>query len=181
MTPIVECVPNFSEGRNRETIEAIAEAIRSTSGCRLLDVDPGQATNRTVITFVGDPEAVVAGALNAARVARDRIDMRTHTGEHPRLGAMDVCPFVPVAGTTMAQCVEVAREFARRLGQELKVPVYLYEAAAHRLPPQPAANPRGRIRRPGPKLTDPRWQPDFGPAEFVPGLGRHRHRRPQAS
>jgi glutamate formiminotransferase/formiminotetrahydrofolate cyclodeaminase len=167
MTPIVECVPNFSEGRNRETIEAIAEAIRSTSGCRLLDVDPGQATNRTVITFVGDPEAVVAGALNAARVARDRIDMRAHTGEHPRLGAMDVCPFVPVAGTTMAQCVEVAREFARRLGQELEVPVYLYEAAAQadyrRSLPQIRA---GEYEGLAQKLADPRWQPDAGPAVF---------------
>src|SRR4249920_1577543 len=101
MRQIVECVPNFSEGRERSVIDAIAEAVRGTPGCTLLDVDPGQSTNRTVYTFVGTPQAVVEGALAAARVARERIDMRRHGGEHPRLGAMDVCPFVPVSGVTM--------------------------------------------------------------------------------
>lgn len=117
MKKIIECVPNFSEGRNPEIIEAIAEAIRSTEGCTLLDVDPGKSTNRTVYTFVGSPEAVVEGALSAARVARNLIDMRKHAGEHPRMGALDVCPFVPVAGVTMEDCVECARQFGARAAE----------------------------------------------------------------
>ena len=132
MQKIVECVPNFSEGRNADVIEAIAAAIRNTEGCKLLDVDPGASTNRTVYTFVGAPDAVVAGAMNAARVARERIDMSRHKGEHPRFGALDVCPFVPVAGVSMAECVTLAETFGRRLGEELGVPVYLYEHAARK-------------------------------------------------
>ena len=130
MKRLVECVPNFSEGRDGETIDAIAEAIRHTPACTLLDVDPGRSTNRTVYTFVGDPGAVVEGALAGARVARQRIDMRRHHGEHARLGALDVCPFVPVSGVSMDDCVACAREFGRRAAEELGVPVYLYEAAA---------------------------------------------------
>ena len=106
MREIVECVPNFSEGRDRGVIDAIADAIRSTAGCALLDVDAGASTNRTVFTFVGGKEAVVEGALRAAHAARSRIDMRKHQGEHPRLGAIDVCPFVPVSGVSMDDCVE---------------------------------------------------------------------------
>ncbi len=109
MKKIVECVPNFSEGRDQSVIDAIAAAIRETSGCTLLDVDPGKSTNRTVYTFVGSPEAVVEGALAAARVAKERIDMTKHSGEHPRMGAMDVCPFVPVANVTMEECVACAK------------------------------------------------------------------------
>src|SRR5512136_954345 len=108
MRQLVECVPNFSEGRDRTVIDAIAEAIRGSAGCTLLDVDPGASTNRTVYTFVGSPEAVVDGALAAARAARGRIDMRKQSGEHPRVGAMDVCPFVPVADVTMEDCVALA-------------------------------------------------------------------------
>src|SRR5436853_4416005 len=130
MKPLVECVPNFSEGRDRGVIDAIAEAIRRTAGCTLLDVDPGHSTHRTVYTFVGDPAAVVEGALAAARVAHARIDMRGHRGEHARLGALDVCPFVPVAGVTMEDCVACAEEFGRRAAAELGIPVYLYEAAS---------------------------------------------------
>src|SRR6476660_4386992 len=130
MKKLVECVPNFSEGREREVIDAIAEAIRRTPGCTLLDVDPGHSTNRTVYTFVGEPEAVVEGALAAARVARQRIDMRKHRGAHARLGALDVCPFVPVAGVTLEDCVACALAFGRRAAEELGIPVYLYEAAA---------------------------------------------------
>ena len=114
MRKLVECVPNFSEGRDRAVIDAIAEAIRNTPGCTLLDVDPGASTNRTVYTFVGSPEAVVEGALAGARAARQRIDMRTQQGEHPRIGALDVCPFVPVSGVTMDDCVALASEFGRR-------------------------------------------------------------------
>jgi len=131
MKAIVECVPNFSEGRNKQTIEAIARAIKETEGCKLLDVDPGKSTNRTVYTFVGDPDAVVEGALAAAKVARELIDMRHHQGEHPRFGAMDVCPFIPVAGVTMEECVQLAEKFASRCADELGVPFYLYEEAIY--------------------------------------------------
>ena len=130
MRKLVECVPNFSEGRDRAVIDAIAEAIRKAPGCTLLDVDPGASTNRTVYTFVGAPEAVVEGALAGARVARQRIDMRTQQGEHPRVGALDVCPFVPVSGVTMDDCVALANEFGRRAAEELGVPVFLYGHAA---------------------------------------------------
>jgi glutamate formiminotransferase/formiminotetrahydrofolate cyclodeaminase len=129
MRKIIECVPNFSEGRNQNTINAIADAIRNTNGVTLLDVDPGKSTNRTVYTFVGDPTSVVEGALNAARVAYNLIDMQQHTGEHPRLGAMDVCPFVPVANVTMEECVECSIEFAKKVSEELNIPIYLYEEA----------------------------------------------------
>lgn len=172
MKKIVECVPNFSEGRNRETIDAIARAIRETDGCTLLDVDPGASTNRTVYTFVGAPQAVVEGALASARVAKTRIDMRKHTGEHPRFGAMDVCPFIPVKDVTMAECVEIAREFGRRAAEELKVPFYLYEEAAtqdyrRKLPDVRSGEYEGLEE----KLKYPDWKPDFGPAEFVPSWG----------
>ena len=130
MKKIVECVPNFSEGRNQETIDAISDAIRNTPGVSFLDVDPGKSTNRMVYTFVGDPSAVVEGALNAARVARKRIDMRIHTGEPHRMGAMDVCPFIPVTHVTMAECVAISKEFARRAAEELGIPIYLYEESA---------------------------------------------------
>ena len=161
MKKIVECVPNFSEGRNQETIEAIAKAIRDTPGCTLLDVDPGASTNRTVYTFVGDPEAVVEGALASARVARERIDMRTHKGEHPRFGAMDVCPFVPVTGVTMEECAGLAREFGRRAADELSVPFFLYEeAAAHEYRRKLPDVREGEYEGLDDKLKDSRWVPD---------------------
>jgi glutamate formiminotransferase / formiminotetrahydrofolate cyclodeaminase len=172
MRKIVECVPNFSEGRDPAVIEAIAEAIRKVPGCTLLDVDPGQSTNRTVYTFVGTPEAAVEGALAAARAARERIDMRRHRGEHPRLGALDVCPFVPVSGVTMEDCVACAREFGRRAAEELGVPIYLYEAAAgapHRTSLKQIR--AGEYEGLAQKIRKPEWQPDFGPAEFVPSWG----------
>ncbi len=172
MRKIVECVPNFSEGRDQGVIEAIAAAVRATAGCTLLDVDPGKSTNRTVFTFVGSPEAVVEGALNAARTAKDLIDMRQHSGEHPRMGAMDVCPFVPVAGVTMDDCVECAKSFGRRAGEELGLPIFLYEDAAT----QPHRTSLRQIRAGeyeglAERITQPKWKPDFGPAEFVPTWG----------
>ncbi|MCP4341956.1 MAG: glutamate formimidoyltransferase [Desulfobulbaceae bacterium] len=174
MKKIMECVPNFSEGRNKETIAAISRAIEMTDGCTLLDVDAGSSTNRTVFTFVGDPDSVVEGALAAARVGAELIDMRKHTGEHPRFGAMDVCPFIPVAGVTMDECVEVSKRFAKRAAEELKVPFYLYEAAAvqdyrRRLPDLRQGEYEGLAER----LKDPKskWQPDYGPKEFVPAWG----------
>lgn len=172
MPRIVECVPNFSEGRIKEVIEAIAAAIVQTSGCSLLDVDPGQSTNRTVYTFVGSPEDVVDGAMNAARVAHSMIDMRLHQGEHPRMGAMDVCPFIPVQDVTMEDCVACAKELGERLSIELGVPVYLYGAASScedrkSLPDVRAGEYEGLIE----KLRDPKWKPDYGLPEFVPNWG----------
>ncbi len=172
MKKIVECVPNFSEGRNKEVISAIADAIRETPGVTLLDVDPGASTNRTVYTFVGTPEAVVEGAVNSARAARKLIDMRRHKGEHPRMGAMDVCPFVPVANVTMEECADCAREFARRAAEELHLPFYLYEEAQtveyrKHLPQIREGEYEGMAK----KIIKPEWKPDFGPAEFVPEWG----------
>jgi glutamate formiminotransferase/formiminotetrahydrofolate cyclodeaminase len=172
MRKLVECVPNFSEGRDRAVIDAIAEAIRATAGCTLLDVDPGASTNRTVYTLVGAPEAVVEGALAAARVARARIDMRQQKGEHPRVGAMDVCPFVPVSGVTMDDCVALANEFGRRASAELGVPVYLYGHAAkadHRRTLQQIR--AGEYEALPDRIGKPEWRPDYGPAEFVPQWG----------
>ncbi|MBL0713753.1 MAG: glutamate formimidoyltransferase [Desulfosarcina sp.] len=172
MKKIVECVPNFSEGRDPDVIEAIARAIRDTDGCTLLDVDFGASTHRTVYTFVGDPEAVIEGALASARVARDRIDMRRHKGQHPRLGAMDVCPFIPVAGVSMEECAEIAREFGRRAAEELNVPFFLYEeAAAHDYRKNLPDIRQGEYEGLAEKLQDPKWKPDFGPAVFVPAWG----------
>jgi len=172
MRKLVECVPNFSEGRDRAVIDAIADAIRATAGCTLLDVDPGASTNRTVYTFVGAPEAAVEGALAAARVARTRIDMRTQKGEHPRVGAMDVCPFVPVSGVTMDDCVALANELGRRAGTELGIPVYLYGHAAkadHRRTLQQIR--AGEYEALPDRIGKPEWRPDYGPAGFVPQWG----------
>ncbi len=172
MKKIVECVPNFSEGRNRETIEAIAAAIREVEGCRLVDVDPGASTNRTVYTFVGDPASVIEGALAGARVARKRIDMRNHIGEHPRFGAMDVCPFIPVTGVTMEECVEIAKTFACRAAEELHIPLYLYEEAADQEYRRKLPDLRqGEYEALPQRLQDPQWKPDCGPQSFVAEWG----------
>ncbi len=172
MQKIIECVPNFSEGRNQEIINAIADAIRNTAGVTLLDVDPGKSTNRTVYTFVGEPSAVVEGALNSVRVAHKLIDMRTQKGEHPRMGAMDVCPFVPVANVTMEECVECSKEFARRASEELQIPFYLYEEAQTKKYRKRLPDIRhGEYEGLADKIIMPKWKPDFGPAEFVPTWG----------
>ena len=172
MRQLVECVPNFSEGRDRAVIDAIADAIRATAGCTLLDVDPGASTNRTVYTFVGEPGAVVEGALAAARVARLRIDMRTQKGEHPRVGALDVCPFVPVSGVTMDDCVALAHDFGRRAAADLGIPVYLYGHAAradHRRTLQQIR--AGEYEAIPERIGKAEWAPDYGPAEFLPQWG----------
>lgn len=172
MKKIVECVPNFSEGRNKETIDAISRAIREVKGCTLLDVDPGYSTNRTVITFVGDPVAIIEGALAGARVAKEKIDMSSHTGEHPRFGAMDVCPFVPVANVSMEECVEISKDFARRAAEELEVPFYLYEEASERDYRKKLPDVReGEYEGLRDRLRETEWAPDFGPVEFVPTWG----------
>jgi len=169
---IVECVPNFSEGRDKSVIDAIAKSIQAVQGVSLLDIDPGADTNRTVFTFVGDPDAVVEAAIRSAATARGLIDMAKHSGAHPRMGAMDVCPFVPVSGVTMEECVEIATKGAACLATELSVPVYLYEHAASRPERRSLADIRsGEYEALPDKLGKPEWKPDFGPATFVPSWG----------
>ena len=164
---IVECVPNFSEGRNTAAIDQITQAISGVDGVVLLDVDPGQATNRTVATLVGEPDAVLEAAFQAIKTAGEVLDMRTHEGEHGRIGATDVCPFVPVSGITMEECAELARKLGKRVGKELGIPVYLYEHAASRPERQNLADVRkGDYEGLAEKIKDSEWKPDFGPAEF---------------
>ncbi len=170
--PIVECVPNFSEGRDPKKIETILEAIRGVEGVDLLDVDPGFDTHRTVVTFVGAPEAVAEAAFRAIRRAAEVIDMRKHQGAHPRHGATDVCPFVPVSGVTMEDCARLAEQVGERVGRELDIPVYLYDQAAKIPARRSLAHVRqGEYEALPDKLGRPEWKPDFGPAEFRPGPG----------
>lgn len=172
MTQLVECVPNFSEGRDRKTIDAIADAIKGVADVKLLDVDPGADTNRTVYTLVGTPAGVTEAAFQAAKKAHELIDMSKHKGAHPRMGAMDVCPFIPVSGVTMDDCVQIARAVGQRLGDELEIPVYLYEFAATSPERQSLAEIRaGEYEALEAKLTDPKWRPDFGPARLKPRWG----------
>jgi glutamate formiminotransferase/formiminotetrahydrofolate cyclodeaminase len=169
---LIECVPNFSEGVNLGIIKQITDQIESVPGIRLLDVDPGKATNRTVVTFVGTPEEVMEAAFLSIKKACELIDMRIHKGEHPRFGATDVCPFVPVSGVTMEEAASYARQLASRVGSELKFPVYCYEYAAFEEKRRNLANVRsGEYEGLPEKLEDPDWKPDFGPAEFVPRTG----------
>ena len=169
---IIECVPNFSEGRDKNVINAIASAIEQTEGVRLLNVDPGADTNRTVVTFIGDPDSVQEAAFQAIKKAAELIDMRKHKGEHPRIGATDVCPFIPVSGVTMQECVEIARKVGQRVASELGIPVYLYEEAATRPERKNLADIRkGEYEGLPEKLKDADWQPDFGKAEFNPRAG----------
>ena len=171
-SPLVECVPNFSEGRDKSVIDAIARAISGVSGVRLLDVDAGADTNRTVYTFVGTPDAVVEAAFRGAVEAASLIDMSKHQGAHPRMGALDVCPIVPVSGVTMDQCVEAARALGRRLAEALALPVYFYEYAATRPERRNLADIRaGEYEGLSRKLADPAWSPDAGPAVFNERLG----------
>jgi glutamate formiminotransferase/formiminotetrahydrofolate cyclodeaminase len=172
MARLVECVPNFSEGRNRAVIDAIADAIKGVADVKLLDVDPGADTNRTVFTFVGPPEAVSDAALKAARKAHELIDMAKHHGAHPRMGAMDVCPIVPVSEVTMDECVEISRDLGRRIADDLQIPVYFYEYAATSEARRSLANIRaGEYEALERKLQDPAWAPDAGPARFDPKFG----------
>ncbi|MDR1680857.1 MAG: glutamate formimidoyltransferase [Prevotellaceae bacterium] len=169
---LIECVPNFSEGRNPAVIKQIADAIEEVEGVRLLDVDPGKATNRTVITFVGAPEAVCEAAFRAVRKASEVIDMRRHHGEHPRFGATDVLPLIPISGITMDETVGYARQLGKRIGDELQIPVYAYEQAAFDDRRRNLACCRaGEYEGLKDKLATPEGRPDFGPATFVPKTG----------
>jgi len=172
MSALIECVPNFSEGRDPEVIRRITDRIASVDGATLLHVDPGKATNRTVVTIAGAPDAVVEAAFRAIAEAAELIDMRQHAGEHPRMGATDVCPLIPISGITMEETAEFARRLAERVGRELQIPVYLYEAAQ----PDPARKNLSVIRAGeyeglARKIADPAWKPDYGPATFKPRSG----------
>ncbi|MBQ7489688.1 MAG: glutamate formimidoyltransferase [Bacteroidales bacterium] len=168
MKQLIECVPNFSEGRNLSIIKQITDEIEKCEGVKLLDVDPGFSTNRTVVTFVGAPNDVVAAAKAAICKAKELIDMRQHHGDHPRFGATDVCPLVPVANITMEETAEYARKLAKEVGEELGIPVYCYENAAYTEVRRNLANCRsGEYEGLRDKLANPNWKPDFGPAEFT--------------
>lgn len=170
---LIECVPNFSEGRDLLKIKQITEAVSSVDGVSLLNVDPGAATNRTVVTFVGEPEKVTEAAFRAVRKASEVIDMRTHHGEHPRIGATDVLPLVPVSGVTMEECIFYARELGRRIGEELGIPVYAYESAAFVPERRNLAVCRsGEYEGLKAKLAASGWKPDFGPAEYNDRVAR---------
>jgi glutamate formiminotransferase/formiminotetrahydrofolate cyclodeaminase len=169
---LIECVPNFSEGRDMEIIKQITDEIESVTGVRLLDVDPGRDTNRTVVTFIGEPEPVCEATFRAVKKAAEVIDMSKHTGAHPRMGATDVCPLIPVAGITMEESVAYARRLAERIGTELNLPVFCYEEAAFEEKRKNLASVRaGEYEGLKKKLTDSSWQPDFGPARFDAGAG----------
>ncbi|MBI2620569.1 MAG: glutamate formimidoyltransferase [Ignavibacteriales bacterium] len=167
MKQIVECVPNFSEGRNQQAIDAIADSIRRVQDVKLLGVEPDKDYNRTVVTFVGSPDGVLEAAFQATKTAASLIDMQTHHGEHPRMGATDVVPFVPITGVRMDDCVELSKRYAERAARELGIPMYLYEHAAS----TPARKNLAEIRKGEyeglrEKLKDPAWKPDFGEPVF---------------
>lgn len=173
MKKLIECVPNFSEGRDMSIIKQITDEISRQDGVKLLDVDPGFSTNRTVVTFVGPPDEVLDAAFLAVKKAQELIDMRRHKGDHPRFGATDVLPLVPISGVTMDECAEYARKLAERIGDELGIPVYLYENAAAEDKRRNLANCReGEYEGLRDKLADPEWKPDFGPAEFNESVAR---------
>lgn len=170
---IVECVPNFSEGRDKEVIRQIVAAIESSGGVKVLDVDPGEATNRTVVTFVGDPESVVGAAFAGVKRAAELIDMRRHKGAHPRMGATDVLPLIPIAGITLEECAALARDLARRIADELRIPTYCYEAAAFRPERKNLAVCRaGEYEALPEKLAHAETAPDFGARPYDEGVAR---------
>jgi glutamate formiminotransferase/formiminotetrahydrofolate cyclodeaminase len=164
---LIECVPNISEGRDLDKINEIAKTVETVAGVKLLDVDPGKATNRTVITFVGEPQQVIEAAFKLIKKAAELIDMRTHSGEHPRFGATDVCPLVPISGISLEETATYARKLGERVGKELGIPGYFYEVAATEEKRKNLANCRsGEYEGLPKKLSDPAWKPDFGPATF---------------
>lgn len=169
---LIECVPNFSEGKDKALIKQITDEIEKIDGVRLLDVDPGPDMNRTVVTFMGSPDGVKEAAFNSIKKASELIDMRTHKGSHPRMGATDVCPFVPVSGITTEECVELSKEVAKRVGEELEIPIYLYEKSAQTPERENLAIIRqGEYEALEEKLKKTEWKPDFGPAKFNAAAG----------
>ena len=168
MNKIIECVPNFSEGNNMQIISQITDVIKSVEGVKLIDVDPGKATNRTVVTFVGEPEAVCEAAFRAVKMAAELIDMSKHHGEHPRFGATDVLPLIPIKNISMEETAEFARKLGKRIGDELGILGYFYEfACTNEKRRNLAACRAGEYEGLAQKLSNPEWKPDFGPAEFT--------------
>ena len=173
MKQLIECVPNFSEGRNLEVIKQITNEIETVEGIKLLDVDPGASTNRTVVTFVGEPSDVLEAAFRGIRKAQELIDMRNHHGDHPRFGATDVCPLVPVAGITMEETAEYARKLAERVGKELNIPVFCYENSAFKPERRNLANCRqGEYEALKERIVTKEWKPDFGPTKFTESVAK---------
>jgi glutamate formiminotransferase/formiminotetrahydrofolate cyclodeaminase len=171
-TSLVECVPNFSEGKDKEIIDQIIRPVRDARGVSLLDVDMGADFNRTVVTMVGEPEEVLKTVIECTRVAIELIDMREHSGEHARMGAVDVVPFIPIQGITMDDCVKLSERYAHAASDELDMPIYLYAEAARM--PERVKLPdirRGEYEGMADKIYTPEWKPDFGPAEFNPKIG----------
>jgi len=170
---LIECVPNISEGRDSKIIETVSQIVETVEGVKLLDVDPGKATNRTVITFVGEPQPVIEAAFRLIKKAAELIDMSKQTGEHPRFGATDVCPLVPISGISLAETATYAHQLGERVGKELGIPGYFYETAAKEEKRKNLANCRsGEYEGLANKLTDPNWKPDFGPAAFNATIAR---------
>jgi glutamate formiminotransferase/formiminotetrahydrofolate cyclodeaminase len=164
---IIECVPNISEGRDEVKIKAISDVVETVKGVKLLDVDPGKATNRTVITFVGEPKKVIEAAFLLIKKAAELIDMSNQKGAHPRFGATDVCPLVPISGISMEETVAYAHQLAKRVGEELQIPIYCYENAAKEEKRKNLANCRsGEYEGLEKKLANPSWKPDFGPNKY---------------
>lgn len=173
MNKIIECVPNFSEGNNMEIINQIIHDIKSVDGVKVIDVDPGKDTNRTVVTFVGEPESVCEAAFLAVKKAAELIDMSKHHGKHPRFGATDVLPLIPIKGISMEETVEFAHKLGKRIGEELKIPIYCYEFAANEEKRRNLANCRaGEYEGLPQKLENPDWKPDFGPARFTETIAK---------
>ena len=167
MQKLIECVPNFSEGRDEDVIRQITDVIKATDGVSLLDVDPGATTNRTVVTLVGNPDSAVEAAFRGIKKAAELIDMRRQKGAHPRMGATDVCPFIPVSNVTWEEAIECANKLGKRVGEELGIPVYLYEKAAKNKSRSNLAVIRaGEYEGFAEKIRQPEWKPDFGPASF---------------
>src|SRR5690606_8245569 len=167
MARIIQCVPNFSEGRNKEVVEKIVDEIRKADEVKLLDYSMDKDHNRTVVTFIGEPEKVIEAAFNACKVASQLIDMRNHTGEHPRMGATDVIPLIPISDVTMEECVELSKRLGKRIGEELGISVYLYEKSATSPSRENLADVRrGQYEGMATKLKEDEWTPDFGPKEL---------------
>jgi len=172
MKKIVECVPNFSEGKDKSIINAISAAVETVEGVKLLNVDPGEDFNRTVYTFVGEPESIVEAAIQAAKVGTGLIDMTKHKGEHARMGALDVCPFIPIKDVTDKDCIELSKKFGKRMADELGIPVFLYAKSAAKLERVRLPDIRkGEYEALDEKFKDSSFVPDFGKAEFVPKSG----------
>ena len=167
MNKLIECVPNFSEGRDTEKINIILDHIRQVEQVTVLDVDPGKDTNRTVVTLVGPPEAIAEAAFQGIKIASEVIDMSKHSGTHPRMGATDVCPFIPINGVSEEECVELSKQVGKRVGEELNIPIYLYERSAQN--PKRKKLPdirKGEYEGLTDKLADPEWKPDYGPTKL---------------